>query len=161
MKRNARKKSRNVKRNWERDKRSKKNTKKRKAESSDDDEYDNEKQWQVKWDSGEEDSDEDDVEGEEEIEVESEYENPGLLGRLNVSLIKSFWKEINPPNTEDQITSKWVSCIFLDRVANLFISKILRRYLSDSVVEGGFAVALEVGCLQQKYDKWQCVEGKW
>ena len=114
----------------------------------------------MKRDFGEEDSDEDDVEGEEEIEVESEDENPGLLGRLNVSLIKTFWKEVNPPNTEDQITSKWVSCICLGRVANLFISKILRRYLSDSVVEGGFAVALEVGCLQQKYDKWQCVEGK-
>ena len=40
---------------------------------------------------------------------------------------------------------------FSGRVANLLIGKILRRYLSDSVEEAGFAVGLEVDCLQQKY----------
>ena len=142
------------KRQKELEKREKKQRKiktKRKAESSDDDEYDNEKKWQVKRDSGEEDSDEDDVESEEESEVESEDENAGFSGRLSVSSMETFWKEVNPPNTENQITGKWVACIFSGRVANLFIGKILRRYLSDSVEEGGFAVALEVDCLQQKY----------
>ena len=62
--------------------------------------------------------------------------------------METFWKEVNPPNTEDQITGKWVAYIFLGRVASLFIGKILRRYLSDSVEEGGFVVALRVDCLQ-------------
>ena len=62
--------------------------------------------------------------------------------------METFWKEVNPPNTEDQITGTWVVCIFSGRVANLFIGKILRRYLLDSVEEGEFAVALEVDCLQ-------------
>ena len=105
----------------------------------------------MKIDSGEEDSDEDDVESEEESEVESEDEDAEFSGRLSVSSMETFWKEVNPPNTGNQITGKWVACIFSGRVANLFISKILRCYLSDSVEEGRFAVALEVDCLQQKY----------
>ena len=98
-------------------------------------------------DSGEDDSDEDYVESEEESEVESEDKNAGFSGRRSVSSMKAFWKEVNPPNTENQITGKWVAYIFAGRVANLFMGKILRRYLSDSVEEGGFAVALEVDCL--------------
>ena len=45
------------------------------------------------------------------------------------------WKEVNPPNTEDQIAGKYVACLFSCRVANLFIFKILRSYLADSVEE--------------------------
>ena len=105
----------------------------------------------MKRDSGEEDSNEDDVKSEEESEVESEDKNPGFSDRLNVSSTETFWKEVNPPNTENQIIGKWVACIFSGRVANLIIDKILWCYLSDSVEEEGFAVALEVDCLQQKY----------
>ena len=105
----------------------------------------------MKRDSGEEDSDEDDVKSEKESEVESEDENTEFYGRLSFWSMETFWKEVNPPNTENQITGKWVACIFSGRVANLFIDKILLHYLSDSVEEGGFAVALEVDCLQQKY----------
>ena len=105
----------------------------RKAETFDDNEYDNEKRWQVKRDSGEEDRNEDDVESEEESNVDSGDKTPVFSGRLNVSLMETFWKEVNPPNTEDQITGKWVACLFSGRVANVFICKILRSYLSDSV----------------------------
>ena len=79
----------------------------------------------MKIDSGEEDSNKDDVESEEGSEVESEDENAGVSGRLSVSSMETFWKEVNPLNTENQITSKWVACIFSGRVANLFIGKIL------------------------------------
>ena len=61
------------------------------------------------------------------------------------------WKEVNPPNTEDQIAGKYVACLFSCRVANLFIFKILRSYLADSVEEEWFAVAMEVECQQPKY----------
>ena len=61
-----------------------------------------------KRDSGEEGSNEDDVESEEESEIESADEKPGFSGRLNVSSMETFWKEVNPPNTEDQITGKLV-----------------------------------------------------
>ena len=96
--------------------------------------------WQVERDSRVEDPNDDDVESEEESELESEDENPGFSRRLSVSSMETFWKEVNPPNTEDQINGKWIACIFLGRVANFFISKILQSYLSDSVEEGGFAV---------------------
>ena len=79
----------------------------------------------MKRDSGEENSNEDDVKSEEESEVESEDKNPGFSDRLNVSSTETFWKEVNPPNTENQIIGKWVAYIFSGRVANLIIDKIL------------------------------------
>ena len=77
----------------------------------------------MKRDSREEDFDEDVVESEEENEVESEDKNAGFCRRFSVSSMETFWKEINPSNTEDQITGKWFACIFLGRVANLFKGK--------------------------------------
>ena len=79
----------------------------------------------MKRDSREEGSDEDDVESEEESEVESDDKNPGFSGRPKAD---GIILERNPPNTDDQITGKWVAYIFLSRVANLFIGKILRNY---------------------------------
>ena len=79
----------------------------------------------MKRDYREEGSDEDDVESEEESEVESDDKNPRFSGRPNAD---GIILERNPPNTDDQITGKWVAYIFLGRVPNLFIGKILRKY---------------------------------
>ena len=83
----------------------------------------------MKRESREEYFDEDDVESEEESGVESEDKSAGFCRRFNVSSMETFWKELNPPNTEDQIIGKWVACIFLGRVANLFKGKNYLLYV--------------------------------
>ena len=63
---------------------------------------------------------------------------------------KKTWKQLNPPTSEDNIKGKWYACIFKGKCQNLFIGRVLQRFLTDSIEEGGYTAAIEVDCLKQK-----------
>ena len=65
---------------------------------------------------------------------------------------------MNPPNNEANLVRKWYACIFRGKkTSNLFIGKVIRRFLLDQESEGGYACALEVDCLQQKFGVTDCI----
>ena len=67
-------------------------------------------------------------------------------------LTKKCWKRLNPPNTEKELLGEWYGCIFAGKkTVNLFVGKNNLRFLTDDIEMGGYAAALEVNCLQQKF----------
>ena len=63
--------------------------------------------------------------------------------------MKKAWTSLAPPVQEQAIVGKWYAVIYQSkRNSNLFIGKVLRRFLTDE--NGGNVDSVEVRCLKPK-----------
>ena len=97
-------------------------------------------------DDDEEDEVEDDDEEEDNEDCFPEEKNDEELGR--VQILRNVWSSLSPPLSEEAIIGKWYTVIYQSkRGCNLFIGKVLRRFLTD---ENGPIESVEVRCLKSK-----------